>query len=61
MKLLKMKPMNLKLPYFEEVIVNVSEGILFSERKVKINFTSKEQDVISLLGPPNQIFYKQED
>jgi len=32
-----------------------------SDRKASIGFQSSEQDLISLLGPPNQLFYKHED
>jgi hypothetical protein len=36
-------------------------SIFFSQRNATLNFRSTEQDVLALLGPPSQIFYKQED
>jgi len=47
--------------YFEETIVKIGSGVEFIGRKSNITFESTSQDVISELGPPNKIFYKEED
>jgi len=47
--------------YFEEVNVKLSQGIEFAQRLCSLDFKSTTQDVLSSLGPPSRIFYKDED
>jgi len=47
--------------YFEVVKVVISKGIYFTKRGCSIDFYSTTQDIISLLGRPESIFYKEED
>eukprot|EP00164_Ancoracysta_twista_P000607 GFYU01000803.1.p1 GENE.GFYU01000803.1~~GFYU01000803.1.p1 ORF type:complete len:385 (+),score=88.50 GFYU01000803.1:285-1439(+) len=47
--------------YFEEVHVSLGEGITFCGRERVLYFDSSEQDVLTELGPPSKVFYKEED
>eukprot|EP01100_Stratorugosa_tubuloviscum_P004572 TRINITY_DN2149_c2_g1_i2.p1 TRINITY_DN2149_c2_g1~~TRINITY_DN2149_c2_g1_i2.p1 ORF type:complete len:433 (-),score=132.97 TRINITY_DN2149_c2_g1_i2:70-1368(-) len=47
--------------YLEPIITIISQGILFSKRNRIIDFDSSVQDVLSELGPPNHVYYKEED
>jgi hypothetical protein len=57
--------------YFEPVIATVSlfppltsqigKGIYFTQRNITIDFQCTTQDVITLLGKPDDIFFKEED
>eukprot|EP01119_Soliformovum_irregulare_P002139 TRINITY_DN1224_c0_g1_i2.p1 TRINITY_DN1224_c0_g1~~TRINITY_DN1224_c0_g1_i2.p1 ORF type:complete len:285 (-),score=54.11 TRINITY_DN1224_c0_g1_i2:357-1211(-) len=47
--------------YFEEIIVKVSQYIEFTKRQARIDFQSSPQDVLTLLGHPSRVFYKEED
>jgi len=47
--------------YFEEVIAKISQGITFSKRQQTIDFNSTSQDVLSSLGAPSRVFFKEED
>jgi len=47
--------------YFEEIIVKLSQGIYFTKRQQLIDFTSTTQDVLSILGSPSRVFFKEED
>eukprot|EP01112_Ceratiomyxa_fruticulosa_P014404 TRINITY_DN4120_c0_g1_i4.p1 TRINITY_DN4120_c0_g1~~TRINITY_DN4120_c0_g1_i4.p1 ORF type:complete len:413 (+),score=74.42 TRINITY_DN4120_c0_g1_i4:749-1987(+) len=47
--------------YFEDVLVRVGESISFARRGCSINFDSTTQDILSELGMPSRIFYKEED
>eukprot|EP01137_Pigoraptor_chileana_P016156 Opistho-2@72748 len=46
---------------FEEVHVDVNSGLYFTRRRRAISFGDSCQDVISEIGPPSKIFYKDED
>lgn len=48
-------------PYFEEIMVQLSKGITFTNRKFSLDFQSSTEDVLTLLGPPSKVFYKEED
>eukprot|EP01102_Stenamoeba_stenopodia_P013205 TRINITY_DN4255_c0_g1_i1.p1 TRINITY_DN4255_c0_g1~~TRINITY_DN4255_c0_g1_i1.p1 ORF type:complete len:382 (-),score=69.32 TRINITY_DN4255_c0_g1_i1:122-1267(-) len=47
--------------YFEQVDVSISEGVYFTKRDCFINFNSSTQDVVSDLGPPDKIYFKEQD
>jgi len=47
--------------YFEEVVVTISQGITFSKRQHSLDFNSTTQDVLSILGAPSRVFFKEED
>jgi len=48
--------------YFEPVIVDLQPGSLFfSKRGTTLTFNSSTQDLISELGPPTRVYYKEED
>jgi hypothetical protein len=47
--------------YFEPVIVTVGSGLFFTKRNASLGFDSSPQDVISELGPPTRVYYKEED
>jgi len=47
--------------YFEEIKVYVSKGLYFANKRCILDFQSTSQDVISELGWPDKIFYKNED
>eukprot|EP00128_Syssomonas_multiformis_P007197 Colp12_sorted_trinity150504_noHs@142 len=48
-------------PYFEEVKVTVGEGLYFAKRQKHVLFGDTCQDVLSTLGPPTKVYYKEED
>ncbi|KAH3759447.1 UPF0183 protein [Pelomyxa schiedti] len=47
--------------YFEQVIVQITKGLWFQKRNCVIPFFASVQDVLSDLGAPSEIFYKEED
>jgi hypothetical protein len=47
--------------YFEPVVVNIGSGLFFTKRNASLGFDSSPQDVISELGPPTRVYYKEED
>jgi len=47
--------------YLDIVNVQISKGLEFTKRNCKLYFGSSTQDVLTLLGPPSQVYYKQED
>eukprot|EP01103_Thecamoeba_quadrilineata_P012684 TRINITY_DN3325_c0_g1_i1.p1 TRINITY_DN3325_c0_g1~~TRINITY_DN3325_c0_g1_i1.p1 ORF type:complete len:376 (-),score=48.56 TRINITY_DN3325_c0_g1_i1:128-1255(-) len=47
--------------YLEKVQVIVPKGLKFTKRNCWVYFGSSTQDVLSLLGPPSQVYFKQED
>jgi len=47
--------------YFEPVLAVVSSSLQFTKRGSTLNFNSSLQDVISELGPPARVYYKEED
>lgn len=47
--------------YFEPVTVTLGAGLSFTKRNSTLGFESSPQDVISELGPPTRVYYKEED
>eukprot|EP01116_Phalansterium_solitarium_P022448 TRINITY_DN741_c0_g1_i1.p1 TRINITY_DN741_c0_g1~~TRINITY_DN741_c0_g1_i1.p1 ORF type:complete len:400 (+),score=174.33 TRINITY_DN741_c0_g1_i1:154-1353(+) len=47
--------------YFEEVQVQLDGSLHFMTRGTTLDFTSTTQDVLSMLGPPTRVFFKQQD
>jgi len=56
-------PLNdLQFPYyFEPIRVHVNQYVEFSLRNKRLSFKSTPQDVVSELGSPNRVFYKEVD
>eukprot|EP01027_Heterolobosea_sp_BB2_P011029 GEZU01016092.1.p1 GENE.GEZU01016092.1~~GEZU01016092.1.p1 ORF type:complete len:150 (-),score=19.66 GEZU01016092.1:19-468(-) len=47
--------------YFEEVLVMLGQELVFKKRNKVIRFKDTPQDVISEIGKPSKIFYKEHD
>eukprot|EP01101_Sappina_pedata_P006888 TRINITY_DN3530_c0_g1_i1.p1 TRINITY_DN3530_c0_g1~~TRINITY_DN3530_c0_g1_i1.p1 ORF type:complete len:389 (+),score=112.11 TRINITY_DN3530_c0_g1_i1:49-1167(+) len=48
-------------PYFEPIVAHVGSHLAFPARGASIPLQASVQDVLSVLGPPSQVFYKDED
>jgi len=57
----QLPPISESSTYLEKVIVKISKGLFFKKRNCWLYFGSSTQDVLSLLGPPSQVYFKQED
>jgi len=57
----ELAPTNSNCLYFEEISVQIGRGIFFSSRKCALDFHSSTQDVLTILGPPSRVFFKEED
>eukprot|EP00727_Mastigamoeba_balamuthi_P010109 m51a1_g5720 hypothetical protein (402) ;mRNA; f:1105486-1107125 len=47
--------------YWESVVVKLSQGLTFTGRNCSISFGASVQDVLSYLGQPGEVFYKEDD
>lgn len=46
-------------PYYEPITVNVGQGLVFHKRNALIGFDSSVQDLLTILGAPQNIYLKQ--